>query len=96
MAKDICRHCKKKPVSRRGLGTCGKRACLAAEQRAALYGDPYSTVDPRHDGGHGMRIKIDGRGSVKNVIGSGTKGGKHFYRLQGGGTVEASRAEVQD
>lgn len=94
MAREMCRHCHKRYVKRSGLGTCGRASCIAAENRAAMRDDTHQ--GQRQDTGAGMKIKVDGRGSVKKVVGSGTKGGRHFYRLQGGGTVEINRAEVQD
>lgn len=93
MAREMCRHCHKRYVKRSGLGTCGRTSCIAAENRAAMR--DHDNQGQRHDTGAGMKVKVDGRGSAKTVVGSGTKGGKHFYRLAGGGSVEITRAEIQ-
>lgn len=78
--KGVCRHCKKRRVTRSGMGTCGRRACLAEENAQAMsghYGD-------RYESGATKKVKIDGRGKAMPVVGSKTIKGTHCYIINTG------------
>lgn len=78
---NVCPHCRKKKITRSGMGTCGGRKCLQEENARAIYDGDFGT---RYQSGGGQKVRIDGKGKQLKVLTSKTIKGTHCYVLADG------------